>query len=189
MGKKSNRKKHRQFHPEAGYAIREGRHALTGILILVCGIAFFIWGGFLIEDTFIPIRVLLLAAIIGGFIGTVILALLWKKEQYGWFIVLLFYGCLAGAPPPFFAIAAINYYGKSTATEQVTADIKETGHRTRRKNGCGAPYAIVEFDNVRNKIYFDCAYKETIAQYKQVTLILSKGALGYYVIVDQRLKD
>lgn len=188
MGKKSNRKKHRQFHPETLYAVREGRQALAGMLILVCGIAFFIWGGFLIEDTFISFRILLLAAIAGGFIGTVILALLWKKERYGWFIVLLFYGCLAGATPPFFAIAAINYYGKSTVTEQVTVDIRETGHRTRRKNGCGAPYAVVAFDNVSNKVYFDCAYKETIAQYKQVTLTLAKGGLGYYVIVDKQLR-
>lgn len=189
MGKKSNRKKHKRFHPEILQSINEGRLAQIGVLILICSIAFFIWSTLLIEDTFIPARILLLVFFAGGFVGTVILALFWKKEQYGeWFIVLLFYGFLVGATPPFFAIAAINYYGKSTATEQVTVDIRETGHRTRKKNGCGAPYAVVAFDNVSNKVYFDCAYKETIAQYKQVTLTLAKGGLGYFVIIDKQLQ-
>ncbi|NII26771.1 hypothetical protein HB364_16905 [Pseudoflavitalea sp. X16] len=187
MRKKSSRKRHRLVHPET-FRPTEGRQALTGVLILFCSVAVFIWSIFLLEDTFIPTRVLLLTVIAGGFAGIVILALIWKKEQYGWLIVLLFYGFLGGATPPFFAIAAINYYGKSSQTEQVTAEIIETGHRMKRGSGCGAPYAVVEFDNVSNKVYFDCAYKATIAQYKQVTMTLAKGGLGYYVIVDKQLR-
>jgi hypothetical protein len=167
--------------------MKEKQTAIIGCIIVGIGSVLFFWGILLNMEMFVPTRIWLLSVIIGGLVGTILLSRIWKKENYGHWTVLLFFGIMAGASVPFFSIAAINYYGKSDITEKRTLKIMETGNSTKSKSKCATPYAVVKIDEIKGELYFPCDYEHIMNWYKHVDVTLSKGYLGYYVVIDSQL--
>lgn len=193
LGRKSSNKR-RPLERRYTYDQEEKWQGYIAKTIIGIGVSLSIWGIILTEDMFIPASVLWLAMLVGTAIASIIIFLAWRKNNWGigkgWFVVIiLFYGILAGAPVPFWGINAINYYVKGDEiVEKVMLDITDTGRHSRRHSSkCGSIYVVVKLKGIKHDISFSCEYEHTIAQYKKVNLTLTKGGLGYYMIVDKSL--
>lgn len=187
MGRKSNRKKGRL---ELRNAIEkeQRRQKIILYLILFPGGVLFIWGIFLFDKTFIDTQTQVYITLIGATIGTLVLYLFWRRKNYG-LLLTLFFGFFLGGPIPFCLIATTNYYLRNEKKQNLQLSIIQTGNHSSRKSNCRRPYAIVEFQNIKKEIPFDCEYETSISNFKSVTLTTSKGFWGYMVYTDKKLTD
>jgi hypothetical protein len=154
------------------------------IIFLFSGI--FIWSFILLDKTFFKTSVVLVPSLIGGAIGTILFSTLWSKNNFP-FWVLLFFGVFTGTSVPTFLIASSNYYFKDDIVIHESLDIIRTGNYSKRKSACKKPYAVVFYRGIEKEILFTCDFEKTISNYKKVSLELSKGFLGFYVIRNSEL--
>jgi hypothetical protein len=65
----------------------------------------------------------------------------------------------------------------------------KTGNGSGRRKKCKTPFAVIEYQNIKKTIEFDCHFEETISNYKSLTLTVSKGFWGYTVYTHKRIND
>ncbi len=155
-----------------------------------------IWGTVIHDEMLIPDKTIWLTVLAGSLIATTIFFLAlenyfdrWKTRRIWSIVYVLFFGTVVGGQIAFFAINVTNYYVKGDEVmEKVTLDIIDTGRNSRRRSSkCSSTFVLVKLKQVEYKVSFSCEYEHTIAQYKKVDLTLTKGGLGYYMIVDKSL--
>lgn len=186
MGRKSSRKKNR-LEDRALREQENNRQKRIANLIVFPGVSLFLWGFFLFDKTFISYRTQIIITLIGAAIGITVLHFLWRQKKYGLSATLCF-GFFLGGPVPYSFIATTNYYLRENS-ENVRLEILNTGNRSRRGGDCKTPYAVIEYQNVKKDILFDCHYQKTISNYKSLMLTVSKGFWGYTVYLDKKINE
>ena len=187
MGRKSNRKKNR-FENKNLREQEEAHQKKIAYLILLPGVALFIWGIVLFDKTFISNMAQVIITLIGATIGITIMYFIWRHKKFG-LIPTFFFGFFLGGPIPYCFIATTNYYFRAEKSEIVDLDIIETGNRSSRKSKCRTPFAVIEHLDIKKDILFPCDYEKTISSYKNLTLTVSEGFWGYTVYLDKKLND
>lgn len=81
-----------------------------------------------------------------------------------------------------FSISAPNYYGRSTKTVRVSANVYDRGYETLIRKGkyCQQPYIKVRFRGQTKTMAWGCGRE--FREEQQFVMILSRGLFGYYVI-------
>ncbi|MES2773521.1 MAG: hypothetical protein V4722_05030 [Bacteroidota bacterium] len=161
---------------------------MIAYLILLPGIALFLWGGVLFERTFIATQTQVVIILTGAIIGITFLYFMWRQKEYG-LLAAVFLGFFLGGSIPYCFIATTNYYFRTDNSEDVRFTILESGNRSQRRSQCRMPYATIQYNGIKKEILFPCDYEKTIANYKTLTLTVSNGFLGYMVFGERRLND
>jgi len=99
LGRKSNKKKGR-LELRTAFETEQRRQKLIAYLIVISGVALFIWGILLFDRTFIYLQTQIFITLIGSVIGIISLHFLWRHKNYG-LIATIFYGFFLGGPIPY----------------------------------------------------------------------------------------
>ena len=77
---------------------------------------------------------------------------------------------------------ATNYYfRKDTQLEIIKTKISRTGHLAKGNYGCANSYADIIVKDCDKELIFPCGFE--IAEYKFVNLTITKGILGFDIIM------
>lgn len=195
MGRKSsNKRRARETGTPGEEEDKRQGYVVVGLIAIATTLG--IWGTIINDEMLIPGKTIWLTALAGALIATPIFYLIWRSFLGRWELgrvwvvaITLFYGIIIGGPIAYFSINAINYYIKGDGiTETVTLDVIDTGRSSKRRSKeCSHINVEVKLKDIQYTIPFSCEYEYTISDYKKVDLTLTKGGLGYYMIVDKSL--
>lgn len=157
-------------------------------LVILTGLTLFILGAILFDKTFISFRTQIIIVLSGAAIGIAAFHFVWRQKKYG-LIATLFLGIFLGASIPYCFIATTNYYLREDKSENVLLEILETGYGSGRRRECKTPYAVIEYQNIKKDINFDCRYVKIISNYKTLRLKISKGFWGFPVYTDKKINS
>ena len=87
----------------------------------------------------------------------------------------------------FLFMAANCYLPGSNEETVIETKILKTGTLAKGSTSCGSPYAEVMIDHTPKRLIFSCG--TAFSANTKVQLYLRKGALGYYIILDQTLVE
>lgn len=155
--------------------------ALVGAWILV------LFSFVLTEETFVPVKAVLLLIAISGLITILPVILLRRSNNKKiWSRSLIRYFLIGGAIS-YFLCSAINYYGPHEPSKTIQLRILEKGSTWMKHSKKRRPYAEVAYQNSQLRIYFESSLSPLDPRAKMVELQIEKGALGYYIYTDKKL--
>jgi hypothetical protein len=87
----------------------------------------------------------------------------------------------------YYCFMAYNFHVTNKINVGQKLSILRTGHLGQSRGGCLIPYVEVNFEGLDKTLVFPCGIP--IEKYNMVTVVLNKGHLGYYVIIDKKLSN
>jgi len=165
----------------------EQPHEALLTTLFVTGMILLIWEMFIFDITVINLYVPVLIWFVSG----VFFALLCAKYLLrftGWSGALI-YGIAntagLGGYLVFLFMAANCYLPSGNKAKVIETNILKTGMVKRKWTSCETLYAEVIIDNTPKYLNFSC--DTDFSDYTKVRLRVRKGALGYYIVLDQTL--
>lgn len=181
MGRKSRRKQNAR-EMIGSLRVSERWQKVFAYSIILPSVGLIIWALKLMDETFIPERVVLITVLAAATAGSLSVYFIWRKYTFP-IGVVVFYGSLFGCGIGLFSLFGGNYYFRDQATFEATSPILKIGRNTyRHSRDCSSIYVVVQYEKLGNKVKFPCHLENVIGNYRQVRLQLSEGFFGYYIV-------
>jgi len=136
--------------------------------------------------TFIPVAIPIFIWVATGLLITPFNAEALAKEMKARSIFLrVFFNIVAWGGIATYVFMALNFYFRTNVSNNVALPILNNGYLAKGRNGCGNPYAEIDYKNFQKQIVFPC--DTAIARYNTIILKIEKGLFGFDVIQNQKL--
>jgi hypothetical protein len=155
-------------------------------LLLIISSFLIIWGIIIYRRTIIEPKYLF-GVICMGTIVAVIILLFITKDYLKAFWTFFMAAIMGGGTLYFITL----YLNRELADEEITSelfDIQSSGTLAKgRSSSCRSPYAVINFYGVEKELVFNCAFENSIHEFKKVKIDYSKGFWGFPVVRHQTL--